>query len=79
MSNPRVSFGKIWAICQMGRWRSFRRSNSRPFLKNPSDPEKYLPEVSFPKILPLEYTKAFAGYFNTPYSSDVQTKLHIAN
>ena len=32
MSHPRLSLGKIWAICQMGRWRSFRGSNSRSFL-----------------------------------------------
>ena len=31
----RVSLGKIWAICQMGRWPVFLDPNSQPFLTSP--------------------------------------------
>ena len=32
LGHQRVSLGKIWAICQMGRWPVFLDPNSQPFL-----------------------------------------------
>ena len=34
LGHQRVSLGKIWAICQMGRWPVFLDPNSQPFLSS---------------------------------------------
>ena len=34
LGHQRVSLGKIWAICQMGRWPVFLDPNSEPFLNS---------------------------------------------
>ena len=48
LGHQRVSLGKIWAICQMGRWPVFLDPNSQPFFSGEINISSVSLSIPFP-------------------------------